>query len=156
MKEMKKIGLVIALGIFAFSGVFGAERPGIESAAQTGQHSKFKKIIVENDIKDQTAIVYLNEGVTDAAGKIEAITLQTGEKTIPLKGDGRISTIRLTLKGKEGEKSFEEQTIDWAGPNIGKLPKPLEGVVIKLKREGQDTLRITIRRPGKDEDREEA
>lgn len=102
--EIKKIALVMVVGILSFCWSFGLEQDPSQGM-QTGLIQplpKFTIIKVINYIKGQTADLSLNEGVA----REEKITIigvgNKRPKTIKLKGDGaEIRQIRLSLDGEQ-------------------------------------------------------
>lgn len=142
--EMKKIILVIAVGILAFLGAFGAEQTGNEIP-------KFKIIEVINSNVKVPLKVIINEGVSDVAGEIEITEIRFArpDRTTFYSNGTEVYTIQLVLMGRV-YRTLEHQKINWAGPNAKvewKLPKPLEGSIkITLERDSivKDKLVITI------------
>lgn len=130
--KMGKIILIMALGIFVFSGVMGKVNPN---------QFQVKTIKVINEIKDHTALVILNQ---EARGP--AIEVSGSERTITTKAIV-ISQIRLILRDQmDILEYFDNKEV-----HIDLMDRQVEldmgkGVKITLKIVGPATVNIIVSR----------
>lgn len=130
--KIGKIILIMALGIFVFSGVMGKVNPN---------QFQVKTIKVINEIKDHTALVILNQ---EARGP--AIEVSGSERTITTKAIV-ISQIRLILRDQmDILEYFDNKEV-----HIDLMDRQVEldmgkGVKITLKIVGPATVNIIVSR----------